>query len=76
MALRYGGTLPMFGGSLMVRVRSAHVGGDGEIYAYVQCDGHVRRVGKEAFVPLKTGGYRLEVRPLKGGYIAKARCSV
>lgn len=44
----------------MVRVRSAHVGGDGEIYAYVQCDGHVRRVGKEAFVPLKTGGYRLD----------------
>lgn len=33
----------------MVRVRSAHVGGDGEIYAYVRCDGHVRRVGREAF---------------------------
>lgn len=36
-------------------VRSAHVDDDGHVYAYVQCGGHVHRVGAEAFVELRGG---------------------
>jgi hypothetical protein len=45
---------------IMVRVRSAHVGSDGEIYAYVLCGGQVRRVGADAFVGLRDGTMRIE----------------
>jgi predicted heme/steroid binding protein len=33
----------------MARVRSAHVGSNGDLYAYVNHNGRVYRVGKEAF---------------------------
>lgn len=42
-------------------VRSAHVGHDGEVYAYVECDaGHVHRVGTDAFHELRGGCIAIE----------------
>jgi hypothetical protein len=44
-------------------VRSAHIGHDGEVYAYVDCDaGHVHRVGAEAFQELRGGRMVIDTR--------------
>lgn len=55
-------------------VRSAHVGSNGEIYSYVECDaGHVHRVGADAFTQLRDGTLVVDTRCQRLGISAERR---
>lgn len=52
-------------------VHSAHVDDDGRVYAYVQCGGHVHRVGAEAFVELRDGSLVVDTKCTRLGLVRR-----